>query len=106
MPFAKESFLILFHSEFLLFLVNVFATFHSDFSIPYFDSRIYSELSEKELSAYQQEIITSIRHNQIARILAGVPLSHAERFDGIRPVLVDDVDDSSILGRRRQKSLY
>ncbi|HHT7767346.1 envelope stress sensor histidine kinase CpxA [Pasteurella multocida] len=99
MPFAKESFFNTISFRIFAFFWLTFSLLSIlIFSIPYFDSRIYSELSEKELSAYQQEIITSIRHNQIARILAGVPFSHAERFDGIRPVLVDDVDDSSILG--------
>lgn len=64
------------------------------FSIPYFDSRIYSELTESELSTYQQEIITSIRNNYISRILAGVPLSRVDRLDSVRPVLVDETDDN------------
>lgn len=68
------------------------------FSIPYFDSRIYSELTESELSTYQQEIIASIRNNHISRILAGVPLSRLDRFDAIRPILVDENDENQIMG--------
>lgn len=76
MPFAKESFFNTISFRIFAFFWLTFSLLSIlIFSIPYFDSRIYSELSEKELSAYQQEIITSIRHNQIARILAGVPLS-------------------------------
>ncbi|WP_101775218.1 envelope stress sensor histidine kinase CpxA [Pasteurella oralis] len=99
MPFAKESYFNTISFRIFAFFWLTFSLLSIlIFSIPYFDSRIYSELSEKELAAYQQEIITSIRHNQIARILAGVPLSHADRLGVIRPVLVDENDGHNVLG--------
>lgn len=106
MPFANESFFNTISFRIFAFFWLTFSLLSIlIFSIPYFDSRIYSELSDKELSSYQQEIITSIRHNQIARILAGVPLSHADRFDAIRPVLVDETDDHNILGATAAESV-
>ncbi|MGY4676900.1 envelope stress sensor histidine kinase CpxA [Pasteurella sp. P03HT] len=106
MPFANESFFNTISFRIFAFFWLTFSLLSIlIFSIPYFDSRIYSELSDKELSSYQQEIITSIRHNQIARILAGVPLSHADRFDAIRPILVDETDDHNILGATAAESV-
>lgn len=71
------------------------------FFIPYLDSRIYSELSENEFARYQKEIITSIRSNQIGKILAGTPLPHVDILDSVRPVLVDQ--EQNVLGAREDE---
>ncbi|MGC7588932.1 envelope stress sensor histidine kinase CpxA [Bisgaard Taxon 46] len=98
MPFTKENLLNTLSFRIFAFFWLTFSLLSIlIFSIPYFDSRIYSKLTESELSTYQQEIISSIRNNHISRILAGVPLSRVDRLDAIRPILVDD-SDGTVMG--------
>lgn len=91
MPLPKESFFnTLSFRVFLFFWLTFSLLTIAIFSIPYVDSRLYKELNEDELAHYQQEIITSIRTNQIARILAGVPPEHLNiNVYSSRPVLVN-----------------
>lgn len=91
MPLPRESFFnTLSFRVFLFFWLTFSLLTIAIFSIPYVDSRLYKELNEDELTHYQQEIITSIRTNQFARILAGVPPEHLNIDpDSARPVLVN-----------------
>ena len=57
-------------------------------SLPYFDSRTYSELTEKEVITYQRELTTSIRTHQITRLLAGTPPLPADKLAQIHPVII------------------
>ena len=43
-------------------------------ALPYFDSRLYSDLNQNEISSYQKKLVESIRNNRINGILAGVPV--------------------------------
>ena len=87
----------MFRKEFIFnsLTIRIFTFFWLTFSIllififllPYFDAHIYSNLKEYEVAKYQKEITTSIRNNQISRILAGVPVFPNDRFSA-HPVLI------------------
>ena len=104
----------MFRKEFIFnsLTIRIFTFFWLTFSIllififllPYFDAHIYSNLKEYEVAKYQKEITTSIRNNQISRILAGVPVFPNDRFSA-HPVLI--APSGQILGAlpEEEKSL-
>ena len=55
---------------------------------PLFDSRLYSDLNQNEISSYQKKLVESIRNNRINGILAGVPVLPTDKFDSARPVIM------------------
>ena len=57
-------------------------------ALPYFDSRLYSDLNQNEISSYQKKLVESIRNNRITGILAGVPVLPTDKFDSARPVIM------------------
>ncbi len=87
----------MFRKEFIFnsLTIRIFTFFWLTFSIllififllPYFDAHIYSDLKEHEMIKYQKEITTSMRNNQISRILAGIPSFPNDRFTP-HPVLI------------------
>ncbi|MBN6063850.1 envelope stress sensor histidine kinase CpxA [Aggregatibacter actinomycetemcomitans] len=87
----------MFRKEFIFnsLTIRIFTFFWLTFSIllififllPYFDAHIYSDLKEHEMVKYQKEITTSMRNNQISRILAGIPSFPNDRFTP-HPVLI------------------
>ncbi|NBI13569.1 envelope stress sensor histidine kinase CpxA [[Haemophilus] felis] len=91
MPLQKESFFnTLSFRVFLFFWLTFSLLTIVIFSFPYVDSHLYKALNQDELTHYEQEIISSIRDKQIARILAGVPPEHLDAsIVGPRPILVN-----------------
>ena len=57
-------------------------------TLPYFDSRLYSNLTENEIASYQKKLVESIRNNKINGLLSGVPVLPTDKFDSARPVLM------------------
>ena len=59
---------------FTVFWLAFFAMTALLVALPYFDSRLYSDLNQNEISSYQKKLVESIRNNRITGILAGVPV--------------------------------
>ena len=59
---------------FTVFWLAFFAMTALLVALPYFDSRLYSDLNQNEISSYQKKLVESIRNNRINGILAGVPV--------------------------------
>ena len=67
-------------------------------ALPHYDSRLYSDLNQNDISNYQKKLFESIRNNKIISILAGVPVLNlrigspyscnlsASSIDGARPL--------------------
>lgn len=71
------------------------------FLLPYFDARIYTELSKEEVSGYYGEISTVIKNNRLNHIISGVPVTPIDTFDGMHPVLADR--EGNILGAKKEE---
>ena len=70
---------------FTVFWLAFFAMTALLVALPYFDSRLYSDLNQNEISSYQKKLVESIRNNRINGILAGVPVLPTDKFDSARP---------------------
>ncbi|MBS6187382.1 MAG: envelope stress sensor histidine kinase CpxA [Haemophilus parainfluenzae] len=64
--------------------------------LPHYDSRLYSDLNQNDISNYQKKLFESIRNNKISSILAGVPVLPVDKFDSYRPVIM--TPEQEILG--------
>jgi len=73
---------------FTVFWLAFFAMTALLVALPYFDSRLYSDLNQNEISSYQKKLVESIRNNRINGILAGVPVLPTDKFDSARPVIM------------------
>ena len=73
---------------FTVFWLAFFAMTALLVALPYFDSRLYSDLNQNEISSYQKKLVESIRNNRINSILAGVPVLPTDKFDSARPVIM------------------
>jgi len=73
---------------FTVFWLAFFAMTALLVALPYFDSRLYSDLNQNEISSYQKKLVESIRNNRITGILAGVPVLPTDKFDSARPVIM------------------
>ena len=73
---------------FTVFWLAFFAMTALLVALPYFDSRLYSDLNQNEISSYQRSLVESIRNNRINGILAGVPVLPLDKFDSARPVIM------------------
>ena len=73
---------------FTVFWLAFFAMAALLVALPYFDSRLYSDLNQNEISSYQKKLVESIRNNRINGILAGVPVLPTDKFDSARPVII------------------
>ncbi|MGF7452746.1 envelope stress sensor histidine kinase CpxA [Pasteurella bettyae] len=71
------------------------------FFIPSLDNRIYKELKNDELAAYQKQIVTSIRNNQISHLLIAPSKLSVDAADAIHPILVDK--NNSIIGAKNNE---
>lgn len=65
-------------------------------ALPHYDSRLYSDLNQNDISNYQKKLFESIRNNKISSILAGVPVLPVDKFDSYRPVIM--TPEQEILG--------
>lgn len=65
-------------------------------ALPHYDSRLYSDLNQNDISNYQKKLFESIRNNKISNILAGVPVLPVDKFDSYRPVIM--TPEQEILG--------
>lgn len=65
-------------------------------ALPHYDSRLYSDLNQNDISNYQKKLFESIRNNKIISILAGVPVLPVDKFDSYRPVIM--TPEQEILG--------
>lgn len=59
------------------------------FFIPSLDNRVYSALTSEQLETYQKQIVTSIRTNQISRLLVAPAKFAIDSTAPIRPILMD-----------------
>ena len=57
-------------------------------ALPYFDSRLYSDLNQMKYRATKRKLVESIRNNRVTGILAGVPVLPTDKFDSARPVIM------------------
>lgn len=65
-------------------------------ALPHYDSRLYSDLNQNDISNYQKKLFEFIRNNKISSILAGVPVLPVDKFDSYRPVIM--TPEQEILG--------
>lgn len=87
---------------FTVFWLAFFAMAALLVALPYFDSRLYSDLNQNEISSYQKKLVESIRNNRINGILAGVPVLPTDKFDSARPVIMTpEKDIFGALGEER-----
>ncbi|MFZ7200571.1 envelope stress sensor histidine kinase CpxA [Avibacterium avium] len=88
---------------FALFWLAFVLLFALIFVLPYFDSRIYSNLDNSEISSYNAEISAAIRTNQLRHILSGLPVTAFDDLDGMHPVLADQ--EGNIFGARKKTEI-
>ena len=86
---------------FTVFWLAFFAMTALLVALPYFDSRLYSDLNQNEISSYQKKLVESIRNNRINGILAGVPVLPTDKFDSARPVSFVQFHSRHVVGKRR-----
>lgn len=89
---------------FTLFWLSMLLLIGIIFSLPHLDSRLYVALKTQEALLYQQEVATAIRNHRLARIVSGASVLPFDKFEGPRPVLVDE--SKRILGAREEEVAY
>ena len=89
---------------FTVFWLAFFAMTALLVALPYFDSRLYSDLNQNEISSYQKKLVESIRNNRINGILAGVPVLPTDKFDSARPVIM--TPEKEIFGALSEERMH
>lgn len=89
---------------FALFWLSFSLLLAISLSLPFLDSRLYSELVQSELNTYHGEIANAVRHNRLTHIVNNNIVTTFDKFDGVRPVLIDK--NGTIFGAHQEEETY
>ena len=88
---------------FAFFWLSLSSLLAISLSLPFLDSRIYSDLTQSELHTYHGEIANSVRRNKLTHIVNNNVVATFDKFDKVRPMLIDK---GTIWGAMQEEKPY